>query len=68
MDVKSGETESRSLLVECLCRLTDISSRRAWLTTWLVLLSCVGCISYTVYNLKFKTDRADLIDPAATFQ
>lgn len=68
MDVKSEGKESRSMLAECLCWLTDLSSRRARTTVLLILLSCVGCIAYTVYFIKFKTDRADLIDPAATFQ
>ena len=68
MEVKSGETESRSMLAECLCWLTDLCSRRPRLTTWLVILSAIGCIAYTVQSIKFKTDRADLIDPAATFQ
>ena len=68
MQVKSSETESRSMLAECLCWLTDFSARRAGLTTCLVLLSAVCCIAYTVKCIKFKTDRADLIDPAASFQ
>jgi hopanoid biosynthesis associated RND transporter like protein HpnN len=68
MEVKSSETESRSMLAECLCRLTDFSARRARLTIGLILLSAVGCVAYTVMCIKFKTDRADLIDPAATFQ
>ncbi len=68
MAVKSGETESRSMLAECLCRLTDFCARRARLTMWLIILSAVGCVAYTVQCIKFKTDRADLIDPAATFQ
>lgn len=68
MEVKSGETESRSMLAECLCWLTDICSRHAKLTVLLVALSAVGCIAYTIHTIRFKTDRADLIDPTATFQ
>ncbi|MBS0207028.1 MAG: MMPL family transporter [Planctomycetes bacterium] len=56
------------MLAECLCWLTDLCSRHARLTTWLVILSAIGCIAYTVQCIKFKTDRADLIDPAASFQ
>lgn len=68
MESKSDEHESRSMLAECLCWLTELCSRRAKLTTFLVILSAIGCIVYTVQSIKFKTDRADLIDPAATFQ
>lgn len=68
MEVKSTEIEPRSTLAECLCWLTDVSSRHARLTVILVVLSAVGCIAYTAMCLKFKTSRADLIDPAATFQ
>lgn len=68
MEVKSDGIESRSWLAECLCWMTELSSRRPRLTMWLILLSAVGCIVYTAQNMKFKTDRADLIDPAATFQ
>jgi hopanoid biosynthesis associated RND transporter like protein HpnN len=68
MDVKPGETESRSLLAEALCWLTSLCARHPRLTTWLVIFSAVACVTYTAKCIKFKTDRADLIDPAATFQ
>lgn len=68
MNSKSSEPEPRSMLAEGLCWLTDLCSRRARLTMLLMVLSAVGCIIYTVQVIKFKTDRADLIDPAATFQ
>lgn len=68
MDLKSEAKESRSMLAESLCWLTDFASRRARMTLLIILLTCIGCVVYTVNFIKFKTDRADLIDPAASFQ
>ena len=33
----------------------------------LMVLSAVGCVWYTAHSLRFKTNRADLIDPSAAF-
>jgi uncharacterized protein len=68
MQLKPKDSESRPLFIEALCRLTDLCSRRAKSTTWIVLFSAVLCVAYTVQSIQFKTDRADLIDPSATFQ
>ncbi len=68
LGMESNQPESRSTLAECLCWLTEICSRRAKLTIFVVILSAIGCVVYTAQSIKFKTDRADLIDPSATFQ
>ena len=68
LGMESNEPESRSTLAECLCWLTEICSRHARLTIFFVVLSAIGCVVYTAQSIKFKTDRADLIDPSATFQ
>jgi hopanoid biosynthesis associated RND transporter like protein HpnN len=68
MALNSNEAEPRSLLAECLCWLSDLSARRPKATLLIIALSVAGCIAYTVHALKFKTDRADLINPSAAFQ
>ena len=61
-------TEQRSLLAQALCSLTGVCVHHARLTVWIVLVSVIGCLIYTFQAMTFKTDRSDLIDPAASFQ
>ena len=67
MQLKTVDPSPRSVLTEILCKLTGLCARHAWLTILLVTASAVGCVYYTCHTLKFKTDRADLIDPSAKF-
>ena len=62
-----SETQQRSVLTEWLCFLTGFCARHAWMTILIITLSSAACVFYTVQKLKFKTDRADLIDPSAKF-
>lgn len=63
----SVETPPRSVLTELLSSLTDFCARNAWMTIIVITLSAGACVFYTASTLKFKTDRADLIDPSAKF-
>ena len=67
MQAKTVDSASRSVLAEFLCTLTSFCARHAWLTILLVTATAVGCVYYTCTTLKFKTDRADLINPSAKF-
>ena len=67
MQAKTVDPAPKSVLTEFLCTLTSLCARHAWLTILLVTASAIGCAYYSYQNLKFKTDRADLIDPSAKF-
>ena len=67
MQAKTVDSPSRSLLTQFLCKLTGYCAKHAWLTIFVVTASAAGCVYYTSQNLRFKTDRADLIDPTAKF-
>ncbi len=67
MQAKPNDSSPRSVLTDILCRLTGFCARYAWLTIVVVTVSAIGCVYFTCQNLKFKTDRADLIDPSAKF-
>jgi hopanoid biosynthesis associated RND transporter like protein HpnN len=61
------EAPSKSVLTELVCQLTGFCARHAWMTILVITLSSAACVFYTCQSLKFKTDRADLIDPSAKF-
>lgn len=67
MQATTVDSSQRSVLTQLLRQLTECCARNAWATVFLVTLSAIGCVYYTVDNLKFKTDRSDLIDPNAKF-
>ena len=56
------------LFSEFLRSTTRLMAARPWLTLLVLLGLCVASGVYTSRNLKFKNDRADLIDPQADFQ
>jgi len=56
-----------SLMAAALRGLTHAVVRRPWVTLILVAIFTTACTAYTVRELKFKTDRSDLIDPSAAF-
>ncbi len=66
----SAENHDREgvLLADGLRSLTRGLTRWPWLALMLLLAVCVVASVYTSQNLKFKNDRADLIDPDADFQ
>ena len=64
---KPDEIRTKSMLTELLCRLTHFCACSPWLTILVILISAGICLVYTCSTLKFKTDRSDLIDPAAKF-
>ncbi len=59
--------EHRSFLSESLASLTATCLARPWWTLGLILASAVLCVGYAAEHLRFKTNRADLIDPSAAF-
>jgi hopanoid biosynthesis associated RND transporter like protein HpnN len=60
--------EHRSFLSESLASLTAACVRQPRWTLLFMLASAVACGWYTANHLRFKTNRADLIDPSAAFQ
>ncbi|HVV99039.1 MAG TPA: MMPL family transporter, partial [Planctomycetaceae bacterium] len=62
------EREHHSPLSSLLAAVTRAVSRFPVLTLLVVLLLSTGAVTYTVKHLKFKTERADLIDPHADYQ
>ncbi|WP_010588048.1 MMPL family transporter [Schlesneria paludicola] len=67
MQATSVDSPQRSVLTQLLSKLTELCARNAWATIFLVVLSAAGCVFYTAQNLRFKTDRSDLIDPKSKF-
>ena len=67
MPEQPAESRSKSVLTELLCSLTRFCAIHAWLTILVISFSAAACVFYTCHSLKFKTDRADLIDPRAKF-
>ena len=61
------DSPQKSVMTDSISKLTSLCARHAWITTLLITLSAAACVYYTVDKLKFKTDRADLIDPSAPF-
>ncbi|MFO0917102.1 MAG: MMPL family transporter [Planctomycetaceae bacterium] len=59
--------EHRSFLSESLASLTGACLARPWATLALILISALLCVGYAAQYLRFKTNRADLIDPSAAF-
>lgn len=59
--------EHRSFLSESLSSLTTVCLQRPKWTLALIFASAVLCAGYAVQHLRFKTNRADLIDPSAAF-
>jgi uncharacterized protein len=57
-----------SLMEGLLRSVTLACTRRPKTTLLITLVSVIACIVGTVYGLKFKTDRSDLIDPTTPFQ
>lgn len=47
---------------------TRVVASRPWVTLVLLASVCIACGIYTSRCLRFKSDRADLIDPKADFQ
>lgn len=68
MSGQNTSDDGPSWMSEALRSLTHVCTRHPKVTLLLVVLSCVVSIGYTVTNLKFKTDRSDLIDPSTPFQ
>ena len=68
MQTTSVESPPKSILTGLLCRLTEFCARNCWLVLLITVASAIGCVYYSAQNLKFKTDRTDLIDPSAEFQ
>lgn len=62
------QQEHRSLVSETLASLTAFSVRHPRWIVALMIVSALGCTWCTASFLKFKTNRADLIDPSAAFQ
>jgi predicted RND superfamily exporter protein len=58
----------QGLLTRLLCFVTRCVVRYPKFTLLCVLLSVVACAGAAALGLKFKTSRADLIDPQADFQ
>lgn len=58
---------SSSLMAEMLRSVTHACARRPKTALVFLALSVVACLGYSWHSLKFKTDRADLIDPSAAF-
>ena len=67
MQAKPVDSPQRSVLTQLLSKLTELCAVNAWTTILLVLISAAGCVFYTAQNLRFKTDRSDLIDPRSKF-
>ena len=63
----ASDYERGSLLGEALRSITRFSSRRPRATLWFVLVLACAAAGLTVCYIRFKTDRADLIDPDAAF-
>lgn len=68
MSGSHASDDGPSWMSETLRSLTHLCTRHPKMTLFLVLLSCVASVAYTVTHLKFKTDRSDLIDPSTPFQ
>ena len=64
---RGEQIRTASFLREMLRSITRVVARRPRIALWLVLLTCGACIGTTISTLKFKTSRADLIDPSASF-
>lgn len=64
MQPQSVDSSAKSVLADLLCRLTSFCACHAWLTSLVLMLSAGGCVYYTFHHLKWKMDRADLIDPS----
>ena len=65
---EAAERAEGSLLAEALRSITRTVSRHPRTTLSIVgLITCVAVV-YTLCGLRFKTERADLIDPEADFQ
>jgi hopanoid biosynthesis associated RND transporter like protein HpnN len=52
---------------EALRGLVHAVARHPWRTLLVTVAVTAGCLAYTSRELKFKTDRSDLIDPSAAF-
>lgn len=61
------QQEHRSFVSDSLASLTSVCVKYPRSTIILMILSSAVCVWYTSTNLKFKTNRADLIDPSAAF-
>ena len=67
MSEPNQEDNSPSLMARFLGGVTEFCVTHRIFTLLMVGLSVVGCLWYSSKNLKFKTDRADLIDPKMEF-
>ena len=65
---EAAARHGRSLLGVALRWITLSSSRRPRATLCVVLVAAALAAGYSAVCLKFKTERADLIDPEADFQ
>ena len=65
---RSPQPVKRDPFISGLLRsLTDVVTDRPLLSLLITLALAAGCVVFTVQCMKFKTDRADLIDPNAAF-
>ncbi|AMV17899.1 MMPL family transporter [Planctomyces sp. SH-PL14] len=67
MEGEASRKPEFGLLGRFLSALTFAIARFPKLTILLLTISCVVSLGWTAAVLKFKTDRADLIDPSADF-
>jgi hypothetical protein len=64
----TAEGPPAGALTRLICLVTRLVARCPRLTLLCVLLSVMACAGGAALGLKFKTSRADLIDPNAPFQ
>ncbi len=67
MQQGASDRERISLLGEALRSITRFSSRRPRATLWFVLASAGIAVGLALCFIRFKTERADLIDPDAAY-
>ncbi|MFO1022967.1 MAG: hypothetical protein U0903_20060 [Planctomycetales bacterium] len=63
-----AEEEHDSLVQRWLVNLAQAVSRRPLLTVLGAIVLCGACSYYSGTTLRFKTERADLIDPKSDYQ
>ncbi len=67
MPESDHQQEHRSFVSESLASLTAVCVKHPYVVLVLMVVSSVACTWYTSQHLRFKTNRADLIDPSAAF-
>ena len=67
MPERSKQKQRGSLVANVLRGVTRVVVGHPRLTMWLVLVTSCAAAGYTVAHIRFRTTRADLIDPDAGF-